>query len=994
MQFATEFAVLATADLDDDGDLDLVGVATTSGALTVVWGGGSGVAGVTTTWTVGREAAGLVIADLDGDGRLDLATAIPTDDAVVVLYGRGGRSFAAPEFHPAGSVPRDVLAADLDGVAPLELVTADLGSGTVTVLRDGATAPFVVGPGPRGLAAGDLDGDGDTDLAVALADDGAIQVLLGDGTGRLLPGPKHPVGGAPYSLVVADLDDDGNLDLAAADPLTDTIAVLFSDGIGSHAAARIFPTLAQPESLAVVRDENSRPVLAVTSRSTPKIARLDPRDGTTRATAMANGWPASAIAAGEDGRIVYTVLDQTGTLSPGEGLVTTSLWRDPDIAGISPIDLEGDGVDEFIVKTSTTGDALALWRGPGFGEDLEVDLAGEGLAARADDLTGDGLRDVVVWTSEEWVALIHQPDGALLPAGAPMKLPPDTRPVALGDRDGDGRSELLLVHEEPESTELQWWTADADPPVAAEQRLVPHQLRATYLVDGDGDARADLLLRTDDALLWYEDSGDLTRTIDIAELYDYRHLAFADVDGDGALDVVACGFPGLAIRRAILASDATAPSSLHDRGCSDVTIVDLDGDGALDLLAKSRVSRSLVLAPWLQRAGEWREYGRELVPLPSDAVALEARLDDDGVPDLVTFDYEAGDAQALRLALEPALVDSPGSDLGSLDAYHLGDLDGDGAADILAAGGSLAVAFADRRGGFDPLTRRTVIDAFGPGAALVASAVADFDGDGTDEWIVVIHQPLLGQSTLHTVTFDRAGMLAHERIATLPPIDRGELHAADLDGDGALDLVAFTVPTALDSIVLRGDGHGHFAAPRLSATPNSSDRVGTRLFDVDRDGHLDVLAVSSQARTLSCAAGRGDGSFAAPRALSDVPASAYAAGDVDRDGSTDLAVVHPFVGDLLLGRAGAREAPRRLLEQVGVVDLLDLDRDGDPELVAIGADVLYLGRLRDDGRLAFLRHEAPTNEVHELRSGDIDGDGALDLALFGPRGVTTLRQMP
>jgi hypothetical protein len=170
--------------------------------------------------------------------------------------------------------------------------------------------------------------------------------------------------------------------------------------------------------------------------------------------------------------------------------------------------------------------------------------------------------------------------------------------------------------------------------------------------------------------------------------------------------------------------------------------------------------------------------------------------------------------------------------------------------------------------------------------------------------------------------------------------------------------------------------------------------VGTRLFDVDRDGHLDVLAVSSQARTLYCAAGRGDGSFAAPRALSDVPASAYAVGDVDRDGSTDLAVVHPFVGDLLLGRAGASEAPRRLLERVGAVDLLDLDRDGDLELVASGADVVYVGRLRDDGRLAFLRHEAPLDEVHELRSGDIDGDGALDLALLGPRGVTTMRQMP
>src|SRR5690606_29266551 len=144
----------------------------------------------------------------------------------------------------------------------------------------------------------------------------------------------------------------------------------------------------------------------------------------------------------------------------------------------------------------------------------------------------------------------------------------------------------------------------------------------------------------------------------------------------------------------------------------------------------------------------------------------------------VAFDPEAGDgAQAVRLTLEPSLVDSPGGDMGSLDLYHLGDLDGDGAADVLAMGDGIAVAFADRRGGFDPLTRRSVTDLFGVGAAIATAAVADFDGDGVDELVVgVVRQPVLEQLVLFTVHLGRDGELSHERIAPLP-IDRGELHA-------------------------------------------------------------------------------------------------------------------------------------------------------------------------------------------------------------------------
>ncbi len=78
---------LAVADINGDGNLDLVVTNENDNIVSVLLGDGSGGFSAATPVTVGAEPRSIAVADLDGDGDLDLAVANFFDDNVSVLLG-------------------------------------------------------------------------------------------------------------------------------------------------------------------------------------------------------------------------------------------------------------------------------------------------------------------------------------------------------------------------------------------------------------------------------------------------------------------------------------------------------------------------------------------------------------------------------------------------------------------------------------------------------------------------------------------------------------------------------------------------------------------------------------------------------------------------------------------------------------------------------------------------------------------------------------------
>jgi hypothetical protein len=164
----------------------------------------------------------VVAADLDGDGELDLVTANPDRNNVSVLLNLGKGTFAAPVNYAAGKSPNTVSAADLDGDGKLDLVTANRDSNDVSVLLNkgwmtfAAPVHYAAGKRPNSVAVADLDGDGKLDLVTSNLESDTVSVLLNLGKGTFAAPIHLATGTRPTSVAAADLDGDGKPDLVTA----------------------------------------------------------------------------------------------------------------------------------------------------------------------------------------------------------------------------------------------------------------------------------------------------------------------------------------------------------------------------------------------------------------------------------------------------------------------------------------------------------------------------------------------------------------------------------------------------------------------------------------------------------------------------------------------------------------------------------------------------------------------------------------------------------
>lgn len=179
----------------------------------------------------------LTSADMDGDGDLDIVMCQGVDasfglnwDRVVWIVNDGTPNFGATRtIDPgsAGDVPRRADAADVDGDGDVDLVVAYAGSDELVCWKNpgagtGSWTFSVLRSNERSLDAqvGDLDGDGDLDV-VATHAGGKVATYAGDGAGGFAPQQVvGTVGADGGAVAVDDLDGDGDLDVFAGPRLT------------------------------------------------------------------------------------------------------------------------------------------------------------------------------------------------------------------------------------------------------------------------------------------------------------------------------------------------------------------------------------------------------------------------------------------------------------------------------------------------------------------------------------------------------------------------------------------------------------------------------------------------------------------------------------------------------------------------------------------------------------------------------------------------------
>jgi hypothetical protein len=159
-------------NIDGDNDLDIVTACVQGDVRTFINDGfGNFTAGPIVP--VGSWLRWPACADIDRDGDIDVLVPNLSPPTIIVLLNDGAGNLSVSGSYTTGTEPVHVCSADFDQDGILDIAVANAYEYTVSIMRgngDGTYLPqtkYTVGHAPHCVAPGDLDGDGDLDLTAA-----------------------------------------------------------------------------------------------------------------------------------------------------------------------------------------------------------------------------------------------------------------------------------------------------------------------------------------------------------------------------------------------------------------------------------------------------------------------------------------------------------------------------------------------------------------------------------------------------------------------------------------------------------------------------------------------------------------------------------------------------------------------------------------------------------------------------------------------------------
>jgi hypothetical protein len=227
----------AVLDVDGDGDIDIVNTNYGNGNLSLLVNNGVGVFGAPIFFNSGGAAEyALATADMNNDGILDLIAGARAAQQIVVSLGNGNSTFAPQPAQPIGGQVWMLVCGDLnhDGNADVASVNSTSNTGSILMGNGagqmGAPQTYATDPFSLGVDLGDIDGDGDLDWATS-SFSGDWRLYRNDGAGVFSFYVEFNSPQAASCVLMFDCDNDRDLDLGLIDEIADVVILMRNSSI-------------------------------------------------------------------------------------------------------------------------------------------------------------------------------------------------------------------------------------------------------------------------------------------------------------------------------------------------------------------------------------------------------------------------------------------------------------------------------------------------------------------------------------------------------------------------------------------------------------------------------------------------------------------------------------------------------------------------------------------------------------------------------------------
>ncbi len=385
------------------------------------------------------------------------------------------------------------------------------------------------------------------------------------------------------------------------------------------------------------------------------------------------------------------------------------------------------------------------------------------------DFDGDGKPDLAVANFTDGTISIYRnisTNGTLTVGSfAPritFSVGPNPRRIAVGDIDGDGKPDVVASDSGAASVSIfrnvstpgTFTTNSFEPRVQFPTGNAPNHV---MLADMNADGKLDLVVanHADDTISIFRNiaspgsitTNSFTNRVDFATVASPHGLAIADLDGDGKPDVSVSsdGISGISILRNMTpAGSATitlagkVDFSTPARPYGGLSIGDLDGDGKPDIAVSVFDGSTISVFKNVSSAGTFTSgslsAGFSLAAGGKPIAVLIADIDGDGKSDLCVTTGNTANKVAVfqNISTNGSLV--PGSFAPRIDfaaaanphSLSVGDLDGDGRPDVVAAAnyGDVLSLYRNISSPFPAITTQPQSQTVVTGAIVTFSVVA------------------------------------------------------------------------------------------------------------------------------------------------------------------------------------------------------------------------------------------------------------------------------